>query len=144
MLTPELDHSCDSLAKYLQQELNCAYPKAKVVTTTLGYNGYSTVVADFPLLTVYRTGSSREALNLSDAVIAYYLPSLTVQDQMPGILNWVEKTIAALLGSYGRVNRCIQIQMDSLRSEQRIGRIPESTIAFPYLKIYFKFLDYDI
>lgn len=144
MLTPKSDDSCKNLALYLQQELNAAYTEAQVVATVRDYNGFSGLVADFPLLTVYRTGSNGSALQNSDGVVAYYLPSLTAQEQTPGILNWVEKNIAALLGSYGQVNRCIQIELGSLRSEQRIGRVPDSAIAFPFLKIYFKFLDYDI
>jgi hypothetical protein len=151
-LSPTADRATRYLAEYLRDTLN-AEAKALTLPPELGdrvivgfreYNAFNFVGEDFPALAVYRTGSRGEALAESSAIAAYYLPGMAIQEQQPGIMRWVETRIARALERI-RVpfddERPVFTQLESMRSEYQIGLLPGTSVPFPFLKVFFDFVE---
>lgn len=156
-ILPTRDRPCWEIAQHLQQKLNAEYQAIlaelpdpvteanAVVVSIRDYNAWTNNFGDFPLLCVYRTGSQDQYLDLSDAVAAYYLPSMAVQDEQPGILRWVESRIARALTDYpiwamGGQDLHANVITTNMRSEYGLGAFPGTdAIAFPFLRVRFQF-----
>lgn len=158
-LTPGRDRACWGIAQHLKSALNADYKKIAcrlenpvagdepVIVGIRDYNAWSNNFNDFPLLTVYRRGASGEYLDIVDATIAYYLPTLADQDDSPGILHWVESRIARALHDYdsqffgGTIDtRHVNLLLGSLRSDYGLGVLPGTEAsAFPFVRINFQF-----
>lgn len=156
-LLPTSDRACYEIAEHLRDELNSEYGRISsslpnpvqgdrpVVQTILDYNGWSNNFGDFPLLAVYRNGSSGQYLEQCEGVVAYYLPSLASVEEAPGILRWVETRIARRLAGYsdffmGNPDRRHANVLRVTRSDYGLGVLPGSeTVAFPFFRIFFDF-----
>jgi len=154
-LLPNSDRACREIAEYLKATLNADYQSiasqltnplqgpTPVVVGVREWNAWSNNQLDFPLLCVFRRGSV--GLEQCEATVAYYLPSMAVQDQMPGILRWVETRIIRALQRYsdffagGSVDtRHANINHKDIRTEY--GFIPnQGVVAFPFVFIQFNF-----
>jgi hypothetical protein len=98
ILTPEFDPTCRHLANFLAGRLNLLEADETVVQTALDYDAMiGAQGVAFPLLQVYRMGSSSVYLEKSDINIDYYLYDLQAYWQRPGILRLVEVAIAHLI-----------------------------------------------
>jgi hypothetical protein len=153
-LSPSTDRATRFLAEYLRDSINADWLRIRgAVTPDLGdravigireYDAFNFVSEDFPALVVYRTGSRGEGLGDSNAVAAYYLPSLAEQERQPGIMRWIETRIARALERLGMAfddAQPVVVDMAGARSEYQIGLLPGSNIPFPYLKIFFDFTE---
>ncbi len=153
-LTPAYDRATRYLAEYLRDNLNADFAKIAVtmppelgdraVVGIRDYNSFSNSMDDFPLLSVYRTGSRGEAMAESSAIAAYYLPSLAIQEQVPGIMRWVEVRMMRALERRMMPfddSQPVIIETAQARSEYQIGLLPGTTVPFPYLKLFFDFVE---
>ncbi|HEY9826050.1 MAG TPA: hypothetical protein V6D19_11415 [Stenomitos sp.] len=156
-LLPTRDRACWEIAQFLKARLNADYQAIAsqltdpitsaepVVRGIRDYNAWANTFNEFPLLTVYRRGASGEFLEQVEAAIAYYLPTMALQDQVPGILRWVETRIVRSLQQYdvffaGQDIRHANLQLQGLRSEYGIGVLPGTEVsAFPFLRINLNF-----
>jgi hypothetical protein len=149
-LTPTTDRATRYLAEFLRDTLN-AESKAldlppefgeRVVIDIREYNAFN--FTEFPALAVYRTGSRGEAMAESSAIAAYYLPSMAAQEKQPGIMRWVETRIARALERI-RVpfddERPVFTLLEPMRSEYQIGLLPGTSVQFPFLKVFFDFVE---
>lgn len=156
-LLPERDRACYEIAAHLRDRLNAEYQaisgqlanpaggSSPVVVTIADYNAWTNNFNDFPLLTCYRNGSRGDYLELCQGVVAYYLPSMAVQAEVPGILRWVETRIARELAKYsdfyqGNPDERHAHILGNFSSEYGIGVLPQTeTSAFPFFRITFDF-----
>lgn len=155
-LLPTSDRACREIAEYLRDALNEDYRNirdlldnpiledAPVVVAIRDWNAWSNNFNDFPLLCVYRRGSV--GLELCEASVIYYLPSLAVQDEKPGLLRWVETRIVRGLE---RLAHCWEggtvdtlhvnvLSEPKFRTEYGFS-LKNETTAFPFVNIDFNF-----
>lgn len=155
-LTPDNDRATQELAEYLRDVLNEDYfaiahqleapilGDRPVVVGAIGWNSWSNNFNDFPLLCVYRRGSV--GLDLCEATVNYYLPSMAIQDQLPGILRWVETRIMRALYRY---SEDFKASVADLRHAQVLSEplfrsnygflANQKEAAFPFVSIEFNF-----
>jgi hypothetical protein len=158
-LLPGRDRACWEIAEYLKNAVNQDYQAIRdrladpisgaepAIVGIRDYNAWSNNFNDFPLLSVYRRGSSGEYVEICDATAAYYLPSLAMQDTVPGILRWVETRLVRNLHHLdarfrqGPLDaRHSNLLLKNMRSEYGIGVLPQSEVsAFPFFRINFQF-----
>lgn len=153
---PTRDRPCWEIAQHLKTQLNADYQAIAdqlenpithpepVVRAIADYNGWANNFDEFPYLTCYRTTTSGEYLERVSATIAYYLPSMAIQDECPGILRWVELRIARHLAKYSDFyppDESIHAHiLGNLRGEYGIGVLPGSEVStFPFIRINFDF-----
>jgi hypothetical protein len=158
-LLPGRDRACWEIAEYLKNAANQDYraiaPRLAdpilgdepVIVGIRDYNAWSNNFNDFPLLTVYRRGSGGEYAEVCDATAAYYLPSLAMQDTVPGILRWVETRLVRNMHKFDARfmqgnpdQRHSNLDLRNLRTEYGLGVLPQSEVsAFPFFRINFQF-----
>ncbi|PZV19182.1 MAG: hypothetical protein DCF22_00510 [Leptolyngbya sp.] len=135
ILTPEFDPTCRKLTEFLAEHLNKLEAEETVVQTALDYDAIGMQGVDFPLLQVYRLGSSETYLERSQINIDYYLLDVAAYWQRPGILRLVEVAIAHLIQDklpYYGLEPEIQVQV---RGSDRGYVKFESGEVFPYTRI---------
>lgn len=157
-LLPIRDRACWEIAQLLKQKLNADYAAISheleapilgnepVVVGIADYNAWTNNFQDFPFLAVYRTSSEGDCLEICNAVVAYYLPTMAMQDEVPGILRWVQTRIVRALGAnngfFGGQTDLLHanIPEQRFRCEEGIGVLPGTEVsAFPFFRIIFQF-----
>lgn len=136
LLSPEFDPTCRKLVEFLAVELNRLEPEQVVVKTAIAYDAMIGMQGvDFPLLQVYRQGSSGTYLETSEVNIDYYLFDLNAYWERPGILRLVEVAIAHFIQDklpYSGLEPEIQVKVKGCDR----GYIKfESGEVFPYTRI---------
>lgn len=135
-LTPDFDPTCRKLTEFLAEHLNKLEADETVVQTALDYDAMiGAQGVDFPLLQVYRMGSSSVYLEKSEINIDYYLYDLQAYWQRPGILRLVEVAIAHLIEDtlpYAGLEPEIQVKVKG--SDRGYVKF-ESGEIFPYTRI---------
>ena len=135
MITPTQDTVIRELGQYLLEGLNTAGEAYEVqVVRGLAVNT-ATPYRNFPLLGVYRAGSTGENLEISTIEIIYYLGALTDLNQLEGIFRWVELTIMKLLFAYMQEKfQCLKMTGRSPSSQYRIVRTHDN-LLIPQLRL---------
>ncbi len=155
-LLPSSDRACREIVEYLRDALNEDYCNIRdlldnpifgdnpVVVGIREWNAWSNNFNDFPLLCVYRRGSV--GLELCEATVIYYLPSLAVQDEKPGLLRWVETRIVRGLERLatdwrgGPVDALhVNVLLDPKTRTEYGFSLKNETTAFPFVAIDFSF-----
>lgn len=110
-LTPFEDTTLKALAEYLRDGLNMAseatYGMTAVKQLSLLENF---VIKEMPLLTVFRTQSRGDRLELSDVQITYFLGAFATQQEQPGFIYWVARKIAELLLNFNYAQNCAELK----------------------------------
>lgn len=142
-LTFSTDVACQALASYLKSALNTKAAAIDGSTAIVGireYYAFPNSTSDFPLLMVYRTGSSGETLGKSSVSAWYLLPSMAELDKLPGILRWVETELAIGLQNFDRFEGDVALlDLRGMRSEYRFALLGNNT--FPGVRLDFSLTD---
>jgi hypothetical protein len=110
---PDIDRSCEKIAKFLKERLNEEYPQisgnpvVEVVRSTVCYPAFNIDLTAFPLLKVYRTSDTYRKGTTQRYVrgVIEYCLTLPEVATFPGRLSWMSHHLNKLL----------------LDSEQRFG-----------------------
>jgi hypothetical protein len=137
VLQPSLDPNVRAIAQHLYEFLNQT-DAGTIVQSVYDFDWIAFAQpVDFPVLQVFRLGSTGHFLEISDLAIEYYLPSVEGYSENPGALRLVEVAIAQALESFFHHGQspCLRIKHSTLRSERGYLKLEDAGINFPYARL---------